>query len=55
MQVTGEVKNPGTYPFSKQMTADELMNLNLEKLDRGIYVCKIQVNEKSAFKKFIKQ
>jgi pectate lyase len=49
------VSGQQVFTYSKQMTADELMNLNLEKLDRGIYVCKIQVNEKSAFKKFIKQ
>ena len=27
VQVTGEVKNPGTYPFSKQMTAEDLIIL----------------------------
>ncbi|WP_449397078.1 SLBB domain-containing protein [Cognataquiflexum aquatile] len=27
VQVSGEVKNPGTYPFSKQMTAEDLIIL----------------------------
>ncbi|WP_336246185.1 SLBB domain-containing protein [Cognataquiflexum nitidum] len=27
VQVTGEVKNPGTYPYSKQMTAEDLIIL----------------------------
>jgi len=49
------VNGQEVYTYVKQIASEELMILNLEKLANGIYVCKIQLNEKLAFKKFIKQ
>lgn len=49
------VNGQEVYTHAKQIASDEVMSLNLEKLANGIYVCKIQLDEKVALKKFIKQ
>ncbi|GGD23740.1 T9SS type A sorting domain-containing protein [Flavobacterium orientale] len=42
------------FNYTENSTSNEILQLNLEKLAKGMYVCKIESNEKIVFKKFIK-
>ncbi|WP_291115422.1 T9SS type A sorting domain-containing protein [Flavobacterium sp. UBA6135] len=42
------------FNYAENSTSNKILQLNLEKLAKGMYVCKIETNERIAFKKFIK-